>query len=375
MLEHTREASILDLVLCDNLYTIDHVYCTENFSTSDHNSVSFCINTFARSARNITSFIPDFAKADWDNMGLMLSLINWRDVVSYNSGIDHCWANFYDILSQAICIFVPVRRVSTNNVSRKLVLPNYIRKLKLIKLKRWRALRKLSFNPILKNQFKTAVKALKAAMTNWHIAREHKIISSSNTATLFKYINSKLGPGKRLDSIINNNVELITDPLAIAEAFNYYFASVYTHDNGNLPPFAPVTVSELKTCLFGPSAVFNILQHLKSSFSYGLDCIPNTMLKNMATHFSWPLAKLFERSMTFIFVPSVWKVANIVPILKKGNPLKVNNYRPIFLTSTISKVVERIINDHILSHLSTNNLIGRHQFGFQKQCSTITPIN
>ena len=36
--------------------------------------------------------------------------------------------------------------------------------------------------------------------------------------------------------------------------------------------------------------------------------------------------------------------------------------------------MERKINDHILSHLSTNNLIGRHQFGFQKQCSTITQL-
>ena len=156
-------------------------------------------------------------------------------------------------------------------------------------------------------------------MTNWHIAREHKIVYSVNTATLFKYSNSKLGPNKRLDGIINNNDELITDPFAIAEAFNYYFASVNTYDNGNLPPFAPITVSELNTCLFSPSAVFNILQHLKSLFSYGLDCIPNTMLKNMATYLSWPLAMLFERSMSFIFVPSVWKVAKIVPILKKGN--------------------------------------------------------
>ena len=100
-------------------------------------------------------------------------------------------------------------------------------------------------------------------MTNLHIAREHKIISSGNTASLFKYINSKLGPSKRLDSIINNNDELITDPFAISEAFNYYFASVYTHDNGNLPPFAPVKASELNTSLFSPSAVSNILQHIQ----------------------------------------------------------------------------------------------------------------
>ena len=240
--------------------------------------------------------------------------------MSYNSGIDHCWANFYDIISQAIRIFVPVRRLPTNSVSSKLVPPNYVRKLKLIKLKRWRALYKLSFDPILKNQFKTAAKALKEAMTNWHIAREHKIISSGSTATLFKYINNKLGPNKRLDSIINNNDELITDPFAIAEAFNYYFASVYTHDNGNLPPFAPVTASELNTCLFSPSTAFNI-QHLKASFSYGLDCMLNIMIKNMTTHLSWLLAILFERSMSFIFVPNVWKVEKIVPIMKRGNPL------------------------------------------------------
>ena len=36
--------------------------------------------------------------------------------------------------------------------------------------------------------------------------------------------------------------------------------------------------------------------------------------------------------------------------------------------------MESIINDHILSRSSTYNLIRRHQFGFQKQCSTITQL-
>ena len=255
-----------------------------------------------------------------------------------------------------------------------IILTNYISKLKLIKLKRWRALRKLPFDPILKNQFRTATRALKETRTNWCTTWEHNIISSCNTATLFKYSNSKLGPSKCLDSIINNNNELITDPFAIAKAFNSYFTLVYTHDNSKLPPFAPITASELSTSLFSPLAVLNILQHLKSSLSYGLDCIPNALLKNMTTHLAWPLAMLFERFMSFIFVPSEWKVAKIVPISAKRSPLEVNNYRLISLTSTISKVMERIINGHILSHLSTQNLIGRHEFRFQKQCSTITQL-
>ena len=132
--------------------------------------------------------------------------------------------------------------MSTNSDYRKLVLSTYIRKLKLIKLKKWHALRKLPFDLILKNQFKSAARALKEAMTNWCTTLEHNIISIA--ATLFEYINSKLDPSKRLDSIINNNAELITVSFAIAEAFNFYFASVYTHDNCNLPPFAFITASE-----------------------------------------------------------------------------------------------------------------------------------
>ena len=76
LMEPTQKASNFELILYDNMYTIDHIYFTENFSTPDHSSVSFFINTFLRRARNITSIIPGFAKADWDNMGHMLSLIN-----------------------------------------------------------------------------------------------------------------------------------------------------------------------------------------------------------------------------------------------------------------------------------------------------------
>jgi hypothetical protein len=226
----------------------------------------------------------------------------------------------------------------------------------------------------LKKQFKSASNALRVATTRWLTDYEHRIISHGSSAVLFKFINNKLYSTKHLDCIIDSHSDLITDPLIIAESLNKYFASVYTHDDGILPAFTSATTSEINICLFSQAAVFNVLKHLKSSSSYGHDGIPNCLLKHMRVHLAWPLAMLFERSMSFNYVPNVWKVAKIVPILKKGNPLKVCNYRPISLTSTISKVMERIINDHITSHLSTHNLIGLHQFGFRKHCSTITQL-
>ena len=91
----------------------------------------------------------------------------------------------------------------------------------------------------------------------------------------------------------------------------------------------------------------------------------------MAQVLSGPLALLFELIMVVVFEPKILKTAKIVPTLKKGSPLKASNFRPISLTSTVSKVMERIITDQLISYLSDNNLLSSQQFGFQKNSSTI----
>ena len=51
----------------------------------------------------------------------------------------------------------------------------------------------------------------------------------------------------------------------------------------------------------------------------------------------------------------------------KSNPL---NYRPIAITSLISKTMETIITKQLLTFLETNNLLSDHQYVFQKARST-----
>ena len=70
--------------------------------------------------------------------------------------------------------------------------------------------------------------------------------------------------------------------------------------------------------------------------------------------------------------PSAWKRANITPIFKGGDRLEPINYRPIFLTSHVVKVMERIIKAEIVEYLDANCLINNIQHGFRSHRSTVT---
>jgi hypothetical protein len=63
------------------------------------------------------------------------------------------------------------------------------------------------------------------------------------------------------------------------------------------------------------------------------------------------------------FIPSQWKNANIVPIAKTNHPKTTGDYRPIALTSTLCKMLERIIVREILKY--TKDLWkSNKQYGF-----------
>ena len=70
-------------------------------------------------------------------------------------------------------------------------------------------------------------------------------------------------------------------------------------------------------------------------------------------------------------VPSLWKKAKVVPVLKSGKDPKITaSYRPISLTSTMGKYMERIINNRLNWLLETNNTIANEQAGFRIHRST-----
>ena len=102
----------------------------------------------------------------------------------------------------------------------------------------------------------------------------------------------------------------------------------------------------------------------------GPDQIPGNVLKRCSDTLAEPLSIIFNIVYNTGIVPAEWKLANVVPVFKKGEKKSVKNYRPISLTCICSKIMERIVQEEILN--KTSHLYDRRQHGFleSKSCTT-----
>ena len=113
-----------------------------------------------------------------------------------------------------------------------------------------------------------------------------------------------------------------------------------------------------------------MLKNINSNKAYGPDDIHGKILKNCSRSLSTPLSLLFSLSYNTGSIPKDWKIANIVPVHKKGPKDDVENYRPISLTSLVMKTFERIIKEELLFRVMP--LLDQRQHGFlnDKSCTT-----
>ena len=73
-------------------------------------------------------------------------------------------------------------------------------------------------------------------------------------------------------------------------------------------------------------------------------------------------------------LPPIWKKADISAIFKKREKKKPENYRPISLTSVPCKLMEKLVRDIIVRHMTENNLFSNAQHGFIKGKSCVTQL-
>ncbi|CAF4294310.1 unnamed protein product, partial [Rotaria magnacalcarata] len=107
----------------------------------------------------------------------------------------------------------------------------------------------------------------------------------------------------------------------------------------------------------------------------GPDNVTYVMLRHLPdTSFNF-LLSLYNAIWTSHIMPNNWGHAQILPFPKPNkDPTLPTNYRPIALTSCISKLMEKMVAARLSHILETKNYFSEYQFGFRKGRSTIDAL-
>jgi len=206
-------------------------------------------------------------------------------------------------------------------------------------------------------------------------------INAKKTAAIWKGIRSLITikkTNRKNISTIESNGDVITDPVNIANAFNKYFVNVGPTVESKIPasdiPYTEYLKKSVKNSFYlSPVKTYEISDIIKSldlNKSLGPNSIPIFILKLCQGFFSTNLEKIINLSFKTGIFPELCKIAKVIPIFKKENPLLCKNYRPISLLPIFSKIFEKLIYIRMYKYLDTNNLLYDKQFGFRSKHST-----
>ena len=95
------------------------------------------------------------------------------------------------------------------------------------------------------------------------------------------------------------------------------------------------------------------------------------MLKLGKNSLAYVFHLIFQRSLDECYVPTKWKVSEIIPLPKKQQPKILNDFRPVALTSVAMKCLEKIVKTKLLSFIGTQQ--DPLQFAYTKNRSTLDP--
>ena len=165
----------------------------------------------------------------------------------------------------------------------------------------------------------------------------------------------------------------------IVDKFNDFFSKIGSNlskhvsqtTSKNYRQFLKTTIlTSFNFSLASELDVKKIIRALKTKTSSGHDGISVKLLKFLTPALIKPLTLIIHQSLPTGIFPDLLKVAKVVPLFKKGDSLMVDNYRPISLLPSISKVFEKVVYIQLSEYFSKNKLFYAGQFGFREKHST-----
>lgn len=331
----TRGENVLDIVASNQPYAFDHPLSLPPLGRSDHKGIFIKPVTVKPVTVNKVK-VRSFSPASFAQCYYALLSVDWDVCCLSFSDIDHAVDAFQYLIRQFYHLFFPEKSVRMRSCDPPWLTPS----LKAISDARDKALSRGHYGKFLclREKFLSEVQKSK-------LNQQHKIESSS-TSEKWKFISKQ----------IKNRSDFSTIDEDKANVLNEQFQSNFTDPDISL--FRDIrTSTRHETPSVSEYQIADMIKRCKSN-SVGPDGVPGYFYRKFVHVLVYPLTVLFNRCLQAGCFPSSWKLANVLPLSKPNG-----EHRPISILPFLSKILERLIRDHLLLP-SINKAFDSRQFGF-----------
>ena len=372
-----QKRNLLDLVFTTD-DSVDNVRLEAPIGKSDHCSIAFEVQMNYDIKNEHQKSYPNYNKADYNAMKTDVTNIDWKNQLA-NKDVNEAWNLLNQTLKESCKRNVPI---ITKREGKKC--PLWMNQSALAKVKKKHHAWKRYLETTSGEDYLQYTKARNQA--KWETRKAQKLYekkiakeSKKNPKKFWGYVNSKRKSKTNIPDLDKTNGKKshrTTNDTEKAELFNQYFKEVFTkEDLVNVPDVERKIIDKmLEEVEITEEKVEKKLKKLNQNKSPGPDNVHPRILKELSAELAKPLSIIFKKSLDAGKLPISWKDGHIIPIFKKGNKHKVENYRPVCLTVICCKILESILRDSIMDYLTENSLITPEQHGFLIGRSTFTQL-
>jgi hypothetical protein len=351
----TRLNKVLDQVITD--FDDSRVKTTVLPPVSDHSPVVSSYDASIRLKKPTRRRVFMYSRAKWISMRRFFERTDWQQLLG-KCNANNAALRLTKKIKEAILLFIPSRHIKNKNPS----VPWWNEKCNAA-LKKKLSNTNITNNSDLRNCIMKAKveynKRTKAKLSKMRL-RDKKWWSIIRRNTGFS--KQQLG----IPSLQVGKNKFIHSDSRKCNAFAKILSSrepPVANGRPELPERNPVSLSYINV---REREVNRLLRLTDPNRASGIDDISPRVLKMCCNELASPCCIVYRKIINEKSWPTSWKKARTVMLHKKSSRSNASNYRGIFLLSSISKILEKIICNRIMCFLERSKCIPESQFAYRK---------